>query len=53
MEQLVVGDVVHIKSGSPKMTIVSIDGEKATVIYFPFGAATHISIPLAALEKKR
>lgn len=56
MEQLIVGDIVHVKSGSPKMTIIEmITDNTAKVLYFPYGSNLHMiaEIPVIALEKKR
>lgn len=50
-----VGDVVALKSGSPKMTVYKInEQQEATVVYSPYGTNTIISdvrIPLVALKK--
>lgn len=52
--QILAGDTVHIKSGSPRMTITAVAKTRARVVYCAFGTNTVIecSVPLIALEKK-
>jgi len=59
MDEIRIGDVVHLKSGSPKMTVVEIvddivKGVDATVVYLPYGhhCVLREKIPVIALVKK-
>jgi len=64
MDEIRIGDVVHLKSGSPKMTVVEIvddivkggivKGGDATVVYLPYGhhCVLREKIPVIALVKK-
>lgn len=45
-----VGDVVTLKSGSPRMTVVTIFGDRATCVYFRDRAIARSEFPLSALE---
>lgn len=46
---LKIGDVVHLNSGSPKMTVHAIDGDEITAVWLTFGE--HSELKTAKLHK--
>jgi uncharacterized protein YodC (DUF2158 family) len=50
-ENFVVGDVVGLKSGGPKMTVVSV-GEDDTGVWFEESNKVQDSFPPSALQKR-
>lgn len=54
IETFTPGDVVYLKSGSSRMTIIKVEGNVATVVWSAYGTP-HIEqkdIPCVALVKK-
>lgn len=51
--ELIPGDVVHIKSGSPKMTIASLTKKRASVVYCAYNTnvVVETTVPLISLER--
>lgn len=45
-----IGDVVTLKSGSPRMTVVKIDDDTVTCTFFRGGQITNCELPAATLE---
>ena len=45
-----IGDVVTLKSGSPRMTVIKVDGDTVTCSFFRNGAITSSDFPTQALE---
>jgi uncharacterized protein YodC (DUF2158 family) len=52
--KIVVGDIVYVKSGSPRMTVASISRGRANVVYCPFTTNTvmEVRVPLTVLRKQ-
>lgn len=45
-----IGDVVTLKSGSPLLTVTSIEGQMTSCAFFRNGEVKHFDFPVAALE---
>ncbi|MGB5903823.1 MAG: DUF2158 domain-containing protein [Xanthobacteraceae bacterium] len=45
-----IGEVVTLKSGSPRMTVIAISGEIVSCTYFRAGAMATADFPAQALE---
>lgn len=52
--RLKAGDIVHIKSGSPRMVVASVAKGCANCVYYTYGSGEvrEVKIPLSALERK-
>jgi uncharacterized protein YodC (DUF2158 family) len=51
MEEINVGDIVELKSGSPRMTVSEIIGQTAICRWFSGDKSEADTFPLAALKK--
>jgi len=51
MEEIKIGDVVRLKSGSEKMTVENVEGEKTFTVWFEGSSLCRETIKTVLLEK--
>ena len=51
MKKIKIGDIVYLKSGSPRLTVEEIDGDEARVSWISDGTLQKSYFPLLCLVK--